>query len=176
MQAALKNRHIRRAAIARRLLALAPAEAAHLDWDALDRAPDWLVLSATELGVLRRRVGAVTHAPSMRLWIDRGRIAAARIALGERFMQRLFAEASDALPPNLLAGGRSIESALEVEPVLAATGASILLASLLAGTDGPLTRAVAATLAPAEPALVTPGLAQSTIAKACALSTADAAQ
>src|SRR5688572_11539352 len=66
----------RRAAIAQRLIDLAPSAVDDIGWDALDQAPDWLALPDAAFLILQARLGALLHLPAMRLWIDGPRLAA----------------------------------------------------------------------------------------------------
>jgi hypothetical protein len=159
-----RQRRQRRAAVAALLLARAPALAATLDWDALDASPQWLARADAALATLQNRVGAVLCAPMMRLWIDTARVAAARAALGDAFLDALLAQPD----PRGLAAPPRITYAVQVAPTLAACGAAALLATLPA----PLR-------APASAVLVSPALiaidaasAQSVIERALALGAA----
>jgi hypothetical protein len=156
----------RRAAIAERLLARSPTEAAALDWDALDQAPDWLALPEQEFAALQCRVGAILHAPNMRLWIDGARIAAARAAVGEQFLRQLLADSTGPSLPRALSMRRRIDAAAHVGLALAGAGAAVLLAAL---PPGPLRDAATAILAPSEPAEIHPQLAQATLSRVRAL-------
>ncbi len=162
MPPVVMRRH--RAAVARRL-AGQPAAAA-LDWDGLGRAPGWLALAEDEFTGFQRRVGAVFQARAIRLWIDGPRIAAARSALGERFLARLLALPDAVSIPMELVNQPRPESAAQVGPLLQACGASVLLASLPHGT---LRRAAAALLAPAAPSAMAPELAATLVERAGAL-------
>jgi len=160
------KRRGRRAAVARRLLAKAADAAATLDWDTLDRAPEWLALREAALAAFERRVGALLCAPALRLWIDGPRIAAARAALGDAFLRALLAEhdkpAVDAgapAPPRL-------QSAERVATLLQAAGAGVLLASLPAG---PLRRAATGVLSAGIPLTMVPELAQALVARTWAI-------
>jgi len=165
-----RERRAVRAAAARRLLAAAPDCAAALDWDALAEAPHWLALPQPALARFARRVGAVLCAPAVKLWIDGPRIAAARAALGDDFLQALLDEAD---VPVVDAGGRARqESAERLPALLQAGGAGVLLASL---PHGPLRRAAAAVLGPAVELALTPALAHTLVARTQALAAAGGA-
>ena len=152
----------RRAAVAQRLLDLAPREVAAIDWDALDAAPDWLALPDASFLILQARLGAMLHLPAMRLWIDGPRLAAARVLLGEAVIDDLMAHPESAMPFGLTACA-PIASAAQVGPSLRAAGVSVLLAAL---PRGPLRDALCRGLAPVEPSRMSPELAQSLIARA----------
>jgi hypothetical protein len=156
-----------RAAIAARLQFKAPAAAATLDWDALDRAPAWLALPERALATLQRQVGALLYAPDMRLWIDGRRLAAARVALGEAFLNALLAQRDAALMPLDAAARARIETAEQVAARLAAAGAAVLLAAIPAGA---LREVAAAAMAPLSAAAMACELAQSLVARALVLS------
>jgi hypothetical protein len=152
----------RRAAIAQRLLDLAPAAVGAIDWDALDRAPDWLALPDASFLILQARLGALLHLPAMRLWIDGPRLAATRVLLGEAVLDDLMSHPDSAMPFGLTPCAR-IESATQVGPALRATGVSVLLAAL---PRGPLRDALRRALAPVEPSRMTPELAETLIVRA----------
>jgi hypothetical protein len=161
---ALRARRAVRAAAARRLLGAAPDCAGTLDWDTLAQSPHWLALPEAALARFARRLGAVLCAPAVKLWIDGPRIAAARAALGDAFLQALLAEPD---VPAIDAGGRARQESAERLPgLLQAGGAGVLLASLPAG---PLRRAAAALLGPAVDLALTPALAHTLIARTQAL-------
>lgn len=157
---------LHRAAVAQRLLASAPRAAASLDWDALGRAPAWLALSETEFHTFQCRVGAVLHGRALRLWIDRGRLAAAQAALGAPFLRRLLAEPESASIPIGLVACAEIEQPAQVEPVLRQAGAAVLLAGL---PDGLLRAALGAALAPVTASPMAAELALTLIARTEAL-------
>jgi hypothetical protein len=117
----------RRAAIAQRLLDLAPGAIDAIDWDTLDRAPDWLALPDASFLILQARLGALLHLPAMRLWIDGPRLAATRVLLGEAVLDDLMSHPESAMPFGLTQCVR-IESATQVGPALRASGVSVLLA------------------------------------------------
>jgi hypothetical protein len=152
----------RRAAIAQRLLDLAPAAVEAIDWDTLDRAPDWLALPDASFLILQARLGALLHLPAMRLWIDGPRLAATRVLLGEAVLDDLMSHPESAMPFGLTPCAR-IESATQVGPALRATGVSVLLAAL---PRGPLRDALCRGLAPVEPSRMTPELAETLIVRA----------
>lgn len=160
---------LHRAAVARRLLASAPQAAASLDWDALGRAPAWLALSETEFGTFQCRVGAVLHGRALRLWIDRGRLAAAQAALGAPFLRQLLAEPASASIPLGLAACAEIESPAQVAPLLREAGAAVLLAAL---PEAALRDALGAALAPVTASPMATELALTLVARAETLSAA----
>ena len=169
-QHALQRR--RRAALARRLVASAPDVVAALDWDALDRAPDWLALPDDDLLALQRQVGALLCVAEMRLWIDGARLAAARATLGEPYLRALLAQPATPATPLDSAVGPRIELPGQVGALLQLAGASVLLASL---THGPLRRAASAALAPAVASTLARELARSLVARAQSLAATAAA-
>ncbi|NRF67257.1 hypothetical protein HLB44_09705 [Aquincola sp. S2] len=160
--AALRHR---RATLAQRLMDLAPAAVEAVDWDALDRAPDWLALPDAAFLILQARLGALLHLPAMRLWIDGPRLVAARALLGEAVFGDLLLQPESAMPFGLTPLAR-IESAAQVGPRLRAAGVAVLLAAL---PQGALRDAVCRALAPVEPARMTPELAETLIVRARAL-------
>ncbi len=170
--AATRARRHRRAAVAQRLLAKGGDAIAAIDWDGLDRAPEWLSLAEPQLAILMRQVGAVVCAPQIRLWIDGPRVAAAREALGECFMRALAAQRDAPQLPGDLAPQARIDEAGQVAGQLQSCGAAVLLATL---TDGLLRRAAAAAFAPATAAPMAVELAQSLIQSARALAAQGAA-
>jgi hypothetical protein len=158
----------RRAVIARRLQAGAPAIAVRLDWKALDAAPGWLTLPAPDLMRFARRIGAVRGIPSIRLWIDAPRVGAAKEAIGARFLQSLLALPESRMPlPQDMAQEPEMDTADQVSPVLQATGLAVLLASLPAGD---LRDTGAAIWAPARPADMPTPVAQMLVSRVRALS------
>ena len=159
--AASARRH--RTMVAARLIHQAPRLAATLDWDTLDNTPTWLSLPDDELTALQCRIGALLYSRAMRLWIDGARLGAARAVLGEPFLHGLLTQPDAAAVPAGAMKLPRIETALQVGPLLRATGASVLLASLPAG---PLQGAAAALLAPAVAAEMHPELAQTLISRA----------
>jgi hypothetical protein len=116
------------------LQAGAPAVAARIDWQDLEAAPGWLALPEPDLSRFAMRVGAFACAPSLRMWIDASRLAAAKAAIGPRFLQALLA-----LPEALVTLPRSLRPALElasadrVAAELRASGLGVLAASLPPG-------------------------------------------
>lgn len=153
-----------RAAIARRLLHKAPAAAATLDWAMLGTAPEWLAMPEPALALFARRIGALSCAAAMQLWIDGARIAAARMALGAPFFQALLAERGlPAVPP---AGLPRLDVAEQVGPLLQAAGAGVLVASLPPGT---LQRAAGDVVGPFLTLQVAPALAHALIDRTRAL-------
>ena len=158
------TRRRQRAAIARRVLDKAPGAASALDWAMLGVAPEWLALPEPALALLARRVGAVLCAPAVKLWIDGPRIAAARAALGDAFLQALLAERD--VPAIEPAGRPRLDAAEQVAALLQATGAGVLLASL---APGALQRAASDVLGPAVTLAMPPALAHTLIARAQAL-------
>lgn len=156
----------RRTTLAARLIHQAPALAAALDWDTLDSAPAWLSLPDDQLAALQCRIGALLHMRAMQLWIDGARLGAARTALGEPFLSGLLAQPEAAAVPTGCLNLPCIDTAMQVAPLLRATGASVLLASL---RPGPLHSAAAALLAPATTAEMHAELAQTLIARAAPL-------
>lgn len=164
--AAAAERRAHRARVARRLVRCAPAAVAALDWDALERAPDWLALSDVELATLQARIGAVLCAGVLRLWIDGARLAAAREVLGEAYLAALLAEPEAAAIATGLVALPRIDSAAAVGPALQAAGSSVLLAAL---PHGPLRQAVGAVFTAAVASPMTHELAASLVARAYAL-------
>jgi hypothetical protein len=158
--------------VAQRLLSKAGEAIAAVDWDTLDRAPDWLAFAEPQLAVVMRQVGAVVCAPQIRLWIDGPRVTAARDALGEAFLRALAAQRDLPSLPSDVAPQARIDKAEHVAPHLQSSGAAVLLASL---PDGPLRRAAGAAFAPAAAAPMAGELAQSLIQRARALSAQGAA-
>lgn len=156
----------RRAAVAARLLAGAPALAPALDWDTLDAAPAWLALDDEAFAAFQCRVGALLFGSTLRLWIDRGRLAAARSAVGPAFLEALLAERGVTLLPPGLVNGPVIEAPAQVRPALRLAGASVLLSTLSAGA---LRAAVSMLLAPAVASAMAAPLAASLVAHAGAL-------
>jgi hypothetical protein len=152
----------RRAAIAQRLIDLAPGAVDAIDWDTLDRAPDWLALPDASFLILQARLGALLHLPAMRLWIDGPRLAATRVLLGEAVLDDLMSHPESAMPFGLTPCAR-IDSATQVGPALRATGVSVLLAAL---PRGPLRDALCRGLAPVEPSRMTPELAETLVVRA----------
>ena len=157
---------LRGAAVAERLLASDPQAAASLDWETLGRAPAWLALPDAEFDTLQCRVGAVLCGRALRLWIDRGRLAAAQAALGAPFLRTLLAEPDAASIPIGLVTCPEIDSPAQVEPMLRLAGASVLLASL---PDGVLREVVGAALAPVTASTMAPELAVTLVVRAEAL-------
>jgi len=153
----------RRTTVAARLIHQAPHVAATLDWDTLDNAPVWLSLPDDQLEALQCRIGALLHLRAMRLWIDGARLGAARAVLGEPFLRSLLAQPEVAAVPTGAMNLPRIDTAMQVGPLLRASGASVLLASL---QPGPLHSAAAALLAPAVAAEMHAELAQTLIARA----------
>ena len=123
-----------RAAVAEMLMARAPAAVAALDWDALDAAPAWLALPAGLLDALQSQVGAVLYGPAMRMWIDSGRLAAARAAVGDAFLRALLGR------PDVPAAPRAPLApaipAAQVGAYLRHAGAAVLQATLPAALRG----------------------------------------
>jgi hypothetical protein len=152
-----------RAAVAQRLLAKAPEAVATLEWDAFDSAPGWLALSETEFALLQRQIGAMLCAPALRLWIDGPRLAAARTALGESFLQALLAQPAAPANPVDLAACPRIDVAGQVGALLQIAGASVMVAAL---PQGPLRRATSAALAPATASPIGQELARSMVQRA----------
>jgi len=163
---AARERRRRRAAIARRLLDRAPEAAATLDWDTLDRAPAWLAWSDGALAQFQRQIGAVLCAPALRLWIDGARLAAARAALGEPFLQALLAQPDLPAMRGDACGQARIDSAERVASSLQAAGAAVLLATL---PEGPMRRAAGAAIEPALQLAMAPELARELVARAATL-------
>ena len=155
-----------RAAFAQRLLSKAPDSAALLDWDSLDHAPAWLGLPETELTTFQCQVGAVLHAPALRLWIDGPRLGSARLVLGDAFLQALLAQPDSAAIPIDLVGCPRIDSPSLVGALLKAAGASVLLASM---PHGSVRRVAGAALAPTNASPIAQALAQSLVSQAQAL-------
>jgi hypothetical protein len=126
--AAVYTRRRRRAAIAEQLLVSAPALAAEIDWDALDRAPAWLALDAAAGDRLQCRAGALLCRAELRLWIARPLVAAVRAAVGEAWWKALLAQPAPMLPPGLTPP--RLGEGAPVAPRLQALGAAVLLAAL----------------------------------------------
>lgn len=152
----------RRAAVARRLVAGAPEAVAALGWDELDTAPDWLALPEPAFTRLQCRAGALMCARTIRLWIDGARLAAARLQVGDTFLNRLVAE-PDATPVPLGTAAPPMERAADIAPALKAAGAAVLLVSL---PHGPLREAVGTALAPVAPTMLTADVAQRLLERA----------
>lgn len=159
-------RRMQRAAIAQRLSAAAPDIVATLDWDTLEQAPAWLAWPDPALASMQCRIGALQCASQIRLWIDMPRVAAARAAIGGRFMQALLVLPGLPPPPRDVAWSPRIDSAEQVAPLLHATGASVLLASLPLGV---LRRAVSAVWSSTTACAMASELALSLIARTQAL-------
>lgn len=168
-----RERRRRRAAAAARLVAGAPEALAELDWDALDQAPAWLSLPDPALATVQRQIGALLHAPQIRLWIDGPRLGAARGAVGEAFLQALLAQPEAPPLPGDVAARVRFTDADQVRTQLQIAGASVLLASL---PQGPLRRAVAAAMAPTAASPMADELARSMVARVQALSAPAAAR
>ena len=156
----------RRAAVAERLLSGAPRRAPALDWDTLGDAPAWLALDDDAFATFQCRVGALLYAGVLRLWIDRGRLAAAQRALGAPFMEALLSKQDEVMLGPDLAACLEIEGPAHVQPALRLAGASVLLAALPAGA---LCDAVGELLAPVIAATMAPPRALSLVARAEAL-------
>jgi hypothetical protein len=162
----VRERRRRRGAVARRLLASGADAISAIDWEMLDAAPHWLALPDGKLATLQRQVGALVYAPEIRLWIDGPRLAAARAALGETFLQALLAQ-HDLLSFPLDAGARPrIDTAAKVPTHLQVVGAAVLLASL---PQGPLRHVVSTAMAPTAAAPLTTEMAQVLVARAQSL-------
>jgi hypothetical protein len=159
----VRERRHRRAAMAARLLQSGVEDLAAIDWDALDAAPAWLALPAAELATLQRQVGALVYAAQIRLWIDGARLAAARAALGEPYLDALLAQPDlHAFPAD--AGAHPPAATADKVPVrLQVAGAAVMLASL---PQGALRRVVSAAMAPTAAAAMVSDQAQSLIARA----------
>jgi len=168
MSAALRQH---RAGVAERLMATAPQAAASLDWDSLGRAPAWLALPEAGFAMFQCRVGAVLCGNAIRLWIDRGRLAAAETALGADFLRALRSQPDSASIPIGLVACPEIDSASLVAPVLRVAGASVLLASMASGV---LRDTIGAALAPVTASTMAPELAATLVVRAQALSGASA--
>jgi hypothetical protein len=154
---------LRRAAVAERVLSIAPQPPAALDWDALDQAPAWLALEDPAFATFQCRVGAVLCGRSLRMWIDRGRLDAAQAVLGAPFLRALLADESSAAVPSGLPACPEIDSPTRVQPVLRAAGGSVLLASL---PGGELRDVIGRLLAPATFVHVTSEQARALVAHA----------
>lgn len=143
------QRRAQHAAVARALLAAAPAAARALGWTALTDAPAWLALDDEALALQARRTGAVLAAPALRLWIGQAEVAAARAAVGPAWHAALLARAHwPAWPvdaPVLPAEPGAREALPEL---LRQAGAAVLLASL---PHGALRHAASVRLAPLAP-------------------------
>ncbi|MEP7280391.1 MAG: hypothetical protein ABI696_00320 [Rubrivivax sp.] len=158
-------RRAHRAALARRLVVCAPEACAALDWDALDRAPDWLALTDAEREALQCRIGALLYGRAVRLWIDGPRLAAARTVLGDTFLEALLTQPDEQSIPTALADVPTIVTAAQVAPTWQTVGASVLLASL---APGPLRQAAKAVLGPVAPSAMAHECAVSLVARAVA--------
>ncbi|HSW05252.1 hypothetical protein [Aquabacterium sp.] len=163
--AAASEQRRHRAAVAQRLVDLAPAAVDVLDWDALDQAPAWLSLPEAAQLILQARIGALLYAPELRLWIDGPRLAAARALLGDAVLDDLLTQPEAAMPRGLVRSPR-IDHAGEVAAQLRSAGLAVLLAAMPPG----LLRAIviAATGATAASAM-SAALAASLIARGRAL-------
>src|SRR5262245_45979411 len=162
----VRERRRRRAGVAARLLASGADAISAIDWDMLDKAPAWLALPEADLATLQRQVGALVYASQMRLWIDGARLGAARVAIGEAFMQALLGQRDlVAFPPDSIALPR-IEHASKVPTNLQIVGAAVLLASM---PQGSMRRVVTAAMAPTAPAAMAAEMAQSLVSRAQAL-------
>ena len=160
------ERRRRRAAIAARLLASGADAISAIDWEMLEKAPAWLALPDAKLATLQRQIGAFLYATEIRLWIDGPRLAAARAALGETFMQTLLAQRDlMSIAPDAVVRPR-IDGAEKVSTHLQVAGAAVLLASM---PQGPLRRAVTAAMAPTAAAQMAAEIAQSLVARVQAL-------
>ena len=156
----------RRAAVSQRLIDLAPHAAEAIDWDTLDRAPDWLALPDASFLILQARLGALLHLPALRLWIDGPRLAATRVLLGEAVLDDLLSHPESAMPFGLTPCA-PIESAARVGPALRAAGTSVLLAALPRGAlRDVLCEALCRGPAPVEPSRMAPELAETLILRA----------
>jgi hypothetical protein len=155
----------RRAVIAQRLLSSDSEAIGEVEWDVLDRAPAWLALNDSQLAIVMRQVGAIVCAPQIRLWIDGARLAAARAALGDAFVQALAAQRDAPWLPPALAPCPRIDTAEKVGAELQAAGAAVLLATL---PTGPLRRVLGDVLGAAA-APMAAQLAQSFVERAGAL-------
>lgn len=169
------QRRRQRAAVATNVITIAPDTAAVVEWSDLDAAPAWLGLPSDDLFRLQRQIGALLYASQIQLWIDNARLAAARTAVGEAFLQALLQQRdldTFARTPLKLA---QIDTADQVRAMLQAAGAIVTLATLPAGT---LRRALAPKLDPGSTASsLSAELAQSLAARALAIATqASAAQ
>jgi hypothetical protein len=164
----VRERRRRRAAVATRLATGNADAVAVVDWHMLDAAPAWLALRDAELATLQRRIGALLYAPEIRLWIDHARLAAARTALGETFMQALLAQ-RDLLAFPIDAGARPRINAADQVPVqLQLAGAAVLLASL---PQGPLRQAMSTAWTTVAAAPMAAELAQSYVTRGQSLAT-----
>lgn len=161
--ACARQRRCLRAAVAERLMAHAPAAAAELDWDALDAAPAWLAWPEAQATALQCRVGALICAPTIRLWIDAPRLAAAARVVGTEYLQALLALPDQQVLPRDLADCPRIDCPEQVAALLRAAGAAVMLAAL---PVGPLRRAVSSTLAPITASPMAGALAESLVARA----------
>jgi len=132
----------------------------------LEKAPAWLALPEAKLATLQRQIGALLYAAEIRLWIDGARIAAARAALGESFMQALLMQRDLLAFPQDPAARPRIDAAEKVATHLQVIGAAVLLASM---PQGPLRRVVTAAMAPTAAAAMAPEMAQSFVARAQSL-------
>lgn len=161
-----RERRRRRAAVARRLLAVNNEALAEVDWDTLDTAPGWLALPDAQMQPLMRQIGAVVCAAQIRLWIDGARIGAAREALGDTFLRALAAQRDLPSLPREMAPQTPIETAQDVAAGLQAAGTSILLAAVRSFA---LRRAASAAFGGVTPASMAVELALSLIQRAHAL-------
>lgn len=163
--AAAADKRRRRAAVAQRLVDLAPAAVSVIDWDALDGAPEWLSLPEAAQLILQARIGALLYAPELRLWIDGPRLAAARGLLGDAVLDDLLMQPEAAMPRGLLRCPR-IDHAGEVAPKLHGAGLAVLLAALPRGL---LREIVVAATGAEAPSSMTQDLAATLITRARAL-------
>ncbi len=161
-----RERRRRRAAIAARLLAGGADAVCTVDWDTLSAAPAWLAMTEDKRATLQRQIGALLYAPEIRLWIDGARLGAARVALGESFLQALLAQRDLLSFPNDSVARPRIDLAEQVPAHLQLVGTAVLLASLPAG---PLQHAVGAALGSTAAAPIAVEMARSLVARAQAL-------
>lgn len=157
------RRRARRAAIATRLLAGGSPALARVDWAALDQAPDWLALPADELDRLQARLGVMVRIAEVRLWIDRARLEAVRVAVGEGWLRQMLCDPMAAANGLSARDADPIESAAMVVPRLCVGGAAVLAAGL---SGDALRQAALAALGAPSAAPINPGLAGALIMRA----------
>lgn len=162
----VREHRVRRAAVAQRLLALAPDAAAAIGWDMLDQAPAWLALPEPALATFQRQIGALLHAPDIRLWIDGARLNAVRAAVGDGFLRALLAQRDGPPLPPQLAGRARIDRAEQVRDALQSAGAAVLYASV---TSAPLRDALTASPSHVVAAPLPHAFAESLVARVLAL-------
>jgi hypothetical protein len=159
------RRRRERAALAAALIERAGPIAAELDWQALDDAPAWLAAEEARTQKLQAQVGALLCAPSIRLWIDSARLAAATQAVGAPYLRALYTLPDGQVLPRDVAGATRMDCAVQVAPSLRSAGAGVMLAALPAGA----LRRVAAALWRAQASAMAGVLAQALVSRALTL-------